>query len=84
MSLASGARASILAALLLFLQGSRMSSALRLIVYHSTEENSGQGWHNLTAVAEALGACWPPSRHQAEPCALPGLVCAKIDKPPPA
>ena len=45
---------SALAVLLLCLQGSRISSALRLGVYHSTKEDIGPGWHDLKAIAEAL------------------------------
>ena len=49
-----GAGIRVLAALLLCLQGSRISSALRLGVYHSIKEDAGPGWHDLEAVAEAL------------------------------
>ena len=43
-----------LAVLLLCLQGSRISSALHLGVYHSIKEDTGLGWHDLKAIAEAL------------------------------
>ena len=49
-----GAGTRILAVFLLCLQGSRISSALRLGVYHSIKEDTGPGWHDLKAVAEAL------------------------------
>ena len=78
MKLVTAANASILlVALLLCLQGSTLSSALRLGVYHSAKENAGQGWHDLKAVAEALNRTGHQVGILSKPAHHPNMMCAK-------
>ena len=44
----------LVAALLLFLQCSRTSTALDLVIYHTERHESGPGWHDLKTVRSSL------------------------------
>lgn len=48
------ARTVVIAALVLLLQCSRITSALHLGIHYNDRENTGSGWHDLKAIAKAL------------------------------
>ncbi len=79
-----GAGTRILVALLLCLQGSRISSAMRLGVYHNIKEDIGLGWHDLKAIAEALNRTGHQVGISHQICSSPGSMCAKILRTPAA
>ena len=79
-----GAGTRILAVLLLCLQGSRTSSALRLGVYHSIKKHTGPGWHDLKAIAEALNHTGHQVGISYQTCTSPGIMCAKTLRTPAA
>ena len=77
-----GAGTRILAVLLLCLQGSRISSALRLGVYHSIKGGYRPRLARSESRSRSLEPHWPPSRHNLpNPVHRPASCAPKFSEP---